>query len=61
MLTLREYSNTLIEDRISVDFIRFDYDIEKAVKAIEKSPSDEFANMPKKAYYIQSFTIKKYL
>ena len=51
ILTLHQYSNTFIEQSIDVDFIRFDYDIEKAGAAIEESPlPDEFADILRKAY-----------
>lgn len=38
VLTINHDSNINDRDNISVDFIRFDYDIEKAAKAIEGSP-----------------------
>jgi putative phosphoesterase len=51
ILTLHEYSSTFIEESIDVDFIRFDYDIEKAGAAIEESPlPNEFADLLRKAY-----------
>lgn len=38
-------------DSFKVDFIRFDYDVEKAAKAVEDSPlPNEFADMLRKAY-----------
>ena len=46
MLTIDETSSVLDKESISVEFIRFDYDIEKAAMAIETSPlPDEFAEM----------------
>ena len=51
LLTINENSNTEGRDSISVQFIRFDYDIEKAARAIEDSPlPNEFADMLRKAY-----------
>ena len=42
---------TINEDMIFVEFIRFDYDVEKAAKAVEESPlPDEFADRLRKAY-----------
>ncbi|MEO8404759.1 MAG: metallophosphoesterase family protein [Chitinophagaceae bacterium] len=37
MLTLNENSSTTNKENIQVEFIRFDYDIEKAAKAVEDS------------------------
>ena len=37
MLTINENSSILNKESINVEFIRFDYDIEKAAKAIEES------------------------
>jgi predicted phosphodiesterase len=38
-------------DSFKVDFVRFDYDVEKAAKAVEDSPlPNEFADMLRKAY-----------
>jgi putative phosphoesterase len=37
MLTLNDYSNTSVSESINVEFIRFDYDVEKAAKAVEES------------------------
>jgi putative phosphoesterase len=51
ILTVNENSNAKERDSISVQFIRFDYDIEKAAKAVEESPlPNEFADMLRKAY-----------
>ena len=38
MLSLNSFSNSKIEDSIDVEFIRFEYDIEKVAKAVENSP-----------------------
>ena len=38
MLTVDENSSILNKESISVEFIRFDYDFEKAAKAVEQSP-----------------------
>ena len=46
LLTINSYSVTGISDSIGVQFIRFDYDIEKAAKAVEESPlPNEYAEM----------------
>ena len=37
MLTINPGSNTKVADSIAVEFIRFEYDVEKAAKAIENS------------------------
>lgn len=38
LLTIHEHSSTLNRDSINVEFIRFDYDVERAAKAVEDSP-----------------------
>jgi hypothetical protein len=38
ILTINDNSNILSKETINVEFIRFDYDIEKAAKAVEESP-----------------------
>ena len=38
IITINEHSSILNKDAIEVEFIRFNYDIEKAAKAIEESP-----------------------
>lgn len=49
MLTIDETSSTASQEAVQVAFIRFDYDIEKAAKAIENSPlPDEYAGMLRK-------------
>lgn len=46
LLTISSHSVTGISDSIGVQFIRFDYDIEKAAKAVEESPlPNEYAEM----------------
>ncbi|RYE59158.1 MAG: metallophosphoesterase [Sphingobacteriales bacterium] len=46
MLTINDYSSTKVAESIGVEFIRFDYDIEKAAKAVEDSPlPNEYADM----------------
>lgn len=51
LLTLNEKSSVLDKKSIEVEFIRFDYDIEKAAKAIEDSPlPNEYADMLRKGY-----------
>ncbi|MET6997828.1 metallophosphoesterase family protein [Chitinophaga defluvii] len=51
LLHIKDNSSTLDKDSIQVEFIRFDYDIEKAAQAVENSPlPDDFADMLRKAY-----------
>ena len=51
MLTIDQNSSVLDKDSVKVEFIRFDYDIEKAAKAIEDSPlPNEYADMLRKGY-----------
>lgn len=51
ILTLKESSSLVDIQSIAVDFIRFEYDVEAAAKAIEASPlPDEFAERLRKAY-----------
>ena len=51
ILTIKENSNIHDKDSITVDFIRFDYDIERAAQAIENSPlPEEYADMLRGAY-----------
>ena len=46
MLTINDNSSVLDKDSIQVEFIRFNYDIETAAKAVEESPlPNEFADM----------------
>ena len=50
LLTIDENSSISNKDSIQVEFCRFDYDIEKAAKAIESSPlPNEYAEMLRKA------------
>ena len=51
MLTLDENFSLLSPKSVNVEFIRFEYDIEKAAKAVEDSPlPNEYADMLRKAY-----------
>lgn len=51
MLTINENSTVSNKDSIQVEFIRFEYDVEKAAKAVEDSPlSNEYADMLRKGY-----------
>jgi putative phosphoesterase len=51
LLTLNEKSSVLDKESIEVEFVRFDYDVEKASKAIEDSPlPNEYADMLRKGY-----------
>ena len=46
LLTINSDSSSTDKEKIQIEFIRFDYDIEKAAKAIEESPlPNEFAEM----------------
>ncbi len=49
ILYIYENSSILTADSFQVEFIRFEYDVEKAAKAVEDSPlPDEYANMLRK-------------
>jgi putative phosphoesterase len=49
LLTLNEQSSVLDAESIKVEFVRFDYDIEKAAKAVEDSPlPNAYAEMLRK-------------
>lgn len=51
ILQINENSNISNKDSIQVEFIRFDYDVEKAAKAIEDSPlPNEYADMLRKGF-----------
>ena len=51
IITLWDYANTKVSESIEVEFIRFEYDIEKAAKAIEDSLlPNEYADMLRKGY-----------
>ncbi len=51
LLTIYDYSNTTVSESIEVQFIRVDYAIEKAAKAIEASPLPvQLADMLRLAY-----------
>jgi putative phosphoesterase len=51
MLTINADSSITNKDAIGVEFVRFDYDIEKAAKAVEDSPlPNEYADMLRKGY-----------
>lgn len=51
MITLQEQSSTAVRDSITVEFIRFDYPVEVAARAVEQSPlPDAYADMLRKAY-----------
>ena len=46
ILTINTDSSTINKGAAQVEFIRFDYDIEKAAKAVEESPlPNEYAEM----------------
>ena len=49
ILTINDYSYVSVSESIGIEFIRFDYDVEKAAKAIENSPlPKEYAEMLRK-------------
>jgi len=49
ILTINADSSISNKDAVQVEFIRFDYDIEKAAKAVEDSPlPNEYADMLRK-------------
>jgi putative phosphoesterase len=51
LITLNETATIDDKNSIKVDFIRFEYDIEKAAKAVEESPlPNELADMLRKGY-----------
>ena len=51
LLTINEKSNRFDKESISIEFIRFDYNIEKAALAIEESVfPNAYADMLRKAY-----------
>jgi putative phosphoesterase len=51
LITINENSSISIKESIAVEFVRFEYDIEKAAMAVEESPlPDEYADMLRKAY-----------
>lgn len=46
LLNIHEHSSTLDKGSIDVEFIRFEYDVERAAKAVEASPlPNEYADM----------------
>lgn len=51
MLTIDEHASVLNKDSIKVEFIRFEYDVEKAAKAVEGSPlPNEYGEMLRRGY-----------
>ncbi len=51
MLTINASSSITSKDAIQVEFIRFEYDVEKAAQEVEESPlPNEFADMLRKGY-----------
>jgi hypothetical protein len=51
ILHINESSSTSNKDSIQVEFIRFDYDVEKAAKAVEDSPlPNGYADMLRKGF-----------
>jgi putative phosphoesterase len=51
LLTINDTSSIANKDSITVEFIRFSYDVEKAAKAVEDSPlPNEYADMLRKGY-----------
>lgn len=51
LLTINDNSSILDKDTIAVEFVRFDYDVEKAAKAVENSPlPNEYADMLRRGF-----------
>jgi predicted phosphodiesterase len=51
LLTINDHSSVLDKDSIQVEFIRFEYDVEKAAKAVEDSPlPNAYAESLRKGY-----------
>jgi hypothetical protein len=51
ILSINSESNKLDRNAIDVEFVRFEYDVEKAAKAIEDSPlPNEFAEMLRRGF-----------
>lgn len=51
VLTINDHSNMINRESIRVEFIRFDYDVERAAKAVENSPlPNEYARMLREAH-----------
>jgi len=51
LLHIHEYSSILHPESIQVEFIRFEYDVDKAAKAVEDSPlPNEYADMLRKGF-----------
>lgn len=51
LLHINEASSNTIKESVNVEFVRFEYDIEKAAKAVEDSPlPNKYAEMLRKAF-----------
>lgn len=51
MLAINSDGSVTNKNAINVEFIRFDYDIEKAAKAVEDSPlPNEYADMLRRGF-----------
>jgi hypothetical protein len=51
ILTINAESSIINKDAVRVEFIRFDYDIEKAARAVEDSPlPNEYAEMLRRGF-----------
>ncbi len=51
ILSINEFSNTQVAESIEVEFVRFNYDVEKAAKAVEGSPlPNDYAESLRKAF-----------
>jgi putative phosphoesterase len=51
LLTINEYTTTTLKNSVHVEFVRFDYDVEKAASAIEASDlPNEYADMLRRGY-----------
>ena len=56
MLSINENSSIVNKDGIQVEFMRFDYDIEEAAKAVENSPlPNDYADSLRKAFLKYSY------
>ena len=61
LLTINAESSIENKDAIKVEFIRFDYNVERAAKAIEDSPlPNEFADMLRKSILILARIFKSF-
>lgn len=51
LLTINDYASTSIKNSVHAEFVRFDYDVDIAARAVENSPlPDEYADMLRRGY-----------